>query len=248
MKWSNEEELRIQKLIDKAKVTKDTSWYRTRIVPKFKEHIAKYQKVSQATGVPTAMLMLIHVQEAGPDVGKFLRYLGNGQPWNKVTTIVPKNRGPFSSWTEGAIDAIRYDKLHEVTDWTLPKVLFYLEKYNGFGYRYKGINTPYVWSYTNHYTSGRYVRDGVYDPNALSSNIGSYALYLEILKQMPELEIGFEMKKPEEKVEIPQPEIPKAPELPLIEQIIDLLKKILDFLTKKPQVTIKADKNLNEGD
>jgi hypothetical protein len=36
---------------------------------------------------------------------------------------------------------------------------------NGFGYRAHGINSPYLWSYSNQYHAGKFVSDGVYSPN-----------------------------------------------------------------------------------
>ena len=41
-------------------------------------------------------------------------------------------------------------------------MLFRLEAYNGSGYRDKhpDVKTPYLWSFSNHYTRGKYVADG----------------------------------------------------------------------------------------
>ena len=35
-----------------------------------------------------------------------------------------------------------------------------------------GIFTPYLWSGCQHYSRGKYVSDGVWDPNAVSKQIG----------------------------------------------------------------------------
>ena len=59
------------------------------------------------------------------------------------------------------------------TDWSGPHILYLLEKYNGFGYRFKELRTPYLWSYSNLYSKGRYVADGVFDPNAVSKQCGA---------------------------------------------------------------------------
>jgi len=37
-----------------------------------------------------------------------------------------------------------------------------------------------LWSFSNHYTKGKYVKDGVFDPNAVSQQVGS-ALVLKRL-------------------------------------------------------------------
>jgi hypothetical protein len=60
--------------------------------------------------------------------------------------------------------------------------LSFLEAYNGWGYVKKGINSPYLWSGTNHYTSGKYVRDGVFDPRAVSKQLGAVCMLKELEK------------------------------------------------------------------
>ena len=94
----------------------------------------------------------------------FDTYLGNGEPLDEVTTLVPAGRGPFDSWEEGAIDALTYDGLTEVTDWRLEKMLFHLEKYNGLGYHNKGLPSPYLWAGTTIQEPGKYVADGSSTP------------------------------------------------------------------------------------
>lgn len=71
-------------------------------------HRPRYEAVSKALKakgyeVPWEVIAVIHQRESS---GNFNTYLGNGQALNKKTTIVPKGRGPFSSWEEGAIDAL----------------------------------------------------------------------------------------------------------------------------------------------
>lgn len=116
-------------------------------------------------------------------------YLGNGQIISRKTTIVPKGRGPFSSFELGAIDAIRLDKLDKVLDWSIGNTLFILEGFNGYGYSlYKGINSPYLWSGSNNYVSGKYIADGVYSKTAVSNQIG-IALLIKRLSELGEIPI-----------------------------------------------------------
>ena len=123
-------------------------------------------------------IALIHQMEGE---GNFNTYLGNGQSLSKVTTIVPIGRGPFKSFEEGAIDAIKLQGLDNKQDWGIGSTLYLLEGYNGYGYTdFKGINSPYLWSGSNHYVSGYYVKDGKYDKNAVSQQIG-IALILKSL-------------------------------------------------------------------
>lgn len=134
---------------------------------------ARYESVAHTfpnPGLKWHIVALLHEMEA---VGDFSKYLGNGQSLSKVTTIVPKGRGPFSSFKSGAMDALHYDKIDLVTDWSMGNLLYVLEGFNGRGYaNYKNINSPYLWSGSNQYSSGKYVADGVFDQNAVSSQIG----------------------------------------------------------------------------
>ena len=69
--------------------------------------------------------------------------------------------------------------------------LYNIEKYNGLGYlKYRPINSPYLWSGTNHYTKGKYVADGKYSSTAIDKQLGTCA----ILKRMSDrgVSIGFD--------------------------------------------------------
>jgi lysozyme family protein len=98
---------------------------------------------------------------------------------------VPKGRPPVwnppNDWLSSAVDALQFQKFTGLTDWSVARALYRWEAYNGWGYRRKGINTPYVWSFSNHYTKGKFVRDGVFDPNAVSKQCGT-AVMLKALQ------------------------------------------------------------------
>jgi hypothetical protein len=57
-------------------------------------------------------------------------------------------------------------------------VLFKLEQYNGWGYRqyHHDVPSPYLWSFSSHYTKGKYVADGHFDANAVSQQCGGAVL------------------------------------------------------------------------
>ena len=74
-------------------------------------------------------------------------------------------------------------KLDKWTDWSIPGILYQFELYNGMGYRRRGINSPYVWSFSNNYSKGKFTSDGIYDPNAISKQCGAGV----ILRRMKEL-------------------------------------------------------------
>ena len=58
-------------------------------------------------------------------------------------------------------------------DWSIGGTLVALETYNGIGYANKGRPSPYLWAGTDQYVSGKYVRDNVYDPNAVDQQPGT---------------------------------------------------------------------------
>lgn len=136
---------------------------------------ARYKAVSAKTGVPWMVIAVIHEREASQ---KWNTQLGQGDPLNRKSTHVPKGRGPFETWEEGAIDALTNCApfASKNTDWSIGGTLALLEKYNGLGYANKGVPSPYIWAGTNQYVKGKYVSDGVYDPNAVDSQLGCAGL------------------------------------------------------------------------
>jgi lysozyme family protein len=58
-------------------------------------------------------------------------------------------------------------------DWSVPRALYRFESYNGWGYRGRNVNTPYLWSFSKHYSKGKFVSDGKYDPSAVSKQCGA---------------------------------------------------------------------------
>lgn len=147
----------------------------------------RYEQIAHVfpnQGLKWSTIALLHEMEAEQD---FNKYLGNGQDWSKSTTIVPKGRGPFLSFKDGAIDALHYDGIDQIQDWSKGNLLYVLEGFNGRGYAlYKGINSPYLWSGSNCYSAGKYIKDGVYDKDAVSSQIG-IALMLKQLENEGEI-------------------------------------------------------------
>ena len=148
----------------------------------------RYEKVSSATGVPWFVVGLIHAMEAGLS---FDDHLHNGDPLDERTVHVPRGRpkqgNPPFTWEDSAIDALSYDGLTVIDNWCVERIAYMLESYNGWGYRGKGVPTPYLWSYTNQYEKGKFVRDHVFDANAVSEQSGAMA----ILTAMRDLEASI---------------------------------------------------------
>lgn len=144
----------------------------------FAENKDRYKAIEEETGVPAELVCAIHYREGGNNFGT---YLHNGQKLGKRTTVVPKGKF-FTNWEAAAVDAIKsnpYYKNVKVDDYD--SQLEYAERYNGLGYRKNGHVSPYVYSGTDKYTGGKYVRDGRFNPKVVDKQVGIgpilYALY-----------------------------------------------------------------------
>lgn len=138
----------------------------------------RYEQVEAATQVPWYVIAAIHSLEGSLN---FKTHLHNGDPLTGKTVHVPKGRPPGTppfTWEASAADALTFDNMKGVKNWTLAVILFKLEGFNGFGYRTKhqDVLTPYLWSFTNHYEKGKFVADGKFDPNAVSQQVGAAAI------------------------------------------------------------------------
>jgi lysozyme family protein len=142
----------------------------------------RYQRVSDATGVPWHFIAVTHGLESSFN---FRAHLHNGDfPLSARTRQVPAGRPktwlPPSDWESSAKDALRLLGYTGQLDWSLERTLFRLEAYNGFGYRGLGVPTPYLWSFSNHYDRGKYVADGKFSRTARSQQCGAAV----VLKQL----------------------------------------------------------------
>jgi lysozyme family protein len=143
----------------------------------------QYQEVAEHTGVPAAVVGILHSLEANLD---FSRHLHNGDPLSGRTVRVPRGRPvegtPPFTWAQSAADVIRLQKIDQWTDWTVSGVAYVLERYNGFGYRNRQptVASPYLWSFSTAYTSGKYVADHVWSDTAVSNQCGGMALLREM--------------------------------------------------------------------
>ncbi len=135
--------------------------------------------------IPWYFIACVHYLECS---FSFKKHLHNGDPLTGYTVQVPAGRPkvghpPPFTFEESAVDALKLMGFDKVTSWKLPFILRKLEAYNGFGYfKFHHMNSPYLWSYSNHYTKGKYVKDGKFDKDAVSAQTGSAV----ILKRMEE--------------------------------------------------------------
>lgn len=151
---------------------------------------SRYQTVEAKTGVPWFVIAVIHMRESSQN---WSRSLAQGDPWNQVSTHVPAGRGPFKSWEEAAIDALVNcgPYLARQKDWGMGGTLLSLEKYNGIGYAARNKPSPYLWAGTNQYSVGKFVADGVYDPNHVDQQPGCAGMILAMLQIDSSISMGM---------------------------------------------------------
>jgi len=170
------------RLFDTAKIRTEKQAEVSKMTDKLLSGRETYESISAKTSVPWFFVGVVHAMECSFSMKK---HLHNGDSLNAKTWQVPAGRpkngdAPFT-FEESAIDALEYDKFAGKTDWPLAMILYRLERYNGMAYRKKfGIASPYLWSFTNHHIRGKYVQDGVWDPDALSKQVGAAVMLREL--------------------------------------------------------------------
>lgn len=170
-----------------VKPTRDFSAVARRLITP--EAKARYKAVSARTGVPWFAIAVIHERECSQN---WRCSLAQGDPWEIRSVHVPAGRGPFPSWEDCAVDALVNCAPYASRwkDWSIGGLLTLLEQYNGLGYAARGIASPYIWSGTDQYRSGKYVRDGVFDPNAVDAQLGCAGLLLAMAALDSEVQFG----------------------------------------------------------
>lgn len=148
-----------------------------------------YDQVEAATKVPWYVVGAIDCRE---ESFNHHGYLGNGDPLSRITSHVPRGRGPFKTWYEGAIDAFHLDGMDQLPaggHWDIVTALIKCEGYNGLGYASKGLPSPYVWGATNIQKAGKYVSDGHWSATAWDSQPGCAAIFLA-LKEFNQVDLN----------------------------------------------------------
>lgn len=183
----------------------------------------RYLAVSADTGVPWYVIAVIHEREASQS---WSANIAQGDPWNRISVHVPKGRGPFPSWEKAAYDALvkcaPYAGLWK--DWSQGGTLALLEQYNGLGYFNKGLPSPYIWAGTDQYAKGKYVADGVFDPNYVDQQLGCAGLLLSMAALDSSVSDGMKSDH----------RIPPPPDIPSIKTPPKSFgSRILDFFRPK---------------
>jgi uncharacterized protein (TIGR02594 family) len=147
---------------------------------------SRYIAMSERTGVPWYAIGLLHHMEAGCNFGT---HLHNGSdPLTARTVHEPRGRpvappadGKRYTWEESAADALV--DVHAEGEWSIERLLFHAERYNGWGYRTRSLPSAYLWSGSNLFVKGKFVRDGVFDPEAPSDQLGVASVLRRLVEQ-----------------------------------------------------------------
>lgn len=178
-------------LWNEAQVKPERTAAAQRIANRIIERKQNYIAIQQATGVPWFFTGPVHYRESNLDFGT---HLHNGDPLRARTVHVPAGRpikgNPPFTFIESAEDALSMSPhaLNKIRpeEWTLERLLYETERYNGFGYFGRG-NSPYLWSFTTEYIQGKYVADGQYSSSAVDAQCGTVAILKELAALDPEV-------------------------------------------------------------
>lgn len=158
------------------------AWYVSKLVDPANR--AQYLRVEAEACVPWYFIGIIHGLECSFN---FRAHLHNGDPLKARTVQIPRNRpatwNPPTDWISSAKDSLAYEGFVDLEDWSLARMMYRWEAYNGFRSRANGINTPYLWSFSNHYTRGKFVADNVWDANAVSKQCGAAVMLKALLER-----------------------------------------------------------------
>jgi len=174
-------------LFDSCKVRPEhqgtVDWYVSKITNA--KYRSAYEKLEDDICIPWYFIGVIHALEASFN---FEAHLHNGDPLTRRTVQVPAGRpekwDPPGDWQASAKDALDYEKFTEHLDWNLARMLFRLETYNGFRSReLHNINSPYLWSFSNHYTKGKFVADNVWSATTVSQQCGAAVMIREMVSK-----------------------------------------------------------------
>lgn len=174
--------------------------------------------------VPWWFIAIVSVREYGGPP-HWDKQLGQGDALAQVSHNDPAGRGPFldhpgdftpapgdvkpgnDAWTRCCLDALIDCAPHAALwpDWSTGGTMTLFEMYNGLGYAAMGRPSAYVWSGSDQYVSGKYVRDHVYDPNEIDVQVGCAPL----LARMMALDPSITFSLPHAPADAPRPATPQ---------------------------------------
>lgn len=156
--------------------------------------------------VPWWFVAIVSEREYGPDAHGKMRWdrqLGQGDPLHAVSHNEPAGRGPFldhpddktpgfDAWTRCCLDALIDCAPHAARwkVWTPGGVAMIFEEYNGLGYAAMGKPSAYVWSGSDQYAHGKYIRDRVYSDSVVDVQEGCMPLLATMMAIDPGIQFA----------------------------------------------------------
>lgn len=156
----------------------------------YQQNTNQYTAVSQqlrqqGVNITPSQVAALHWREAsgdftksianGQSLGTYIRrdgLLGNGSPGNSFSLT--------NSWTANAVEVLAYkvtEKYGGPRDISSSSAFNdFAERFNGLGYRQRGVTSPYVFAGTNLYTGGKFIADGVYSSETFDQQVGTAVL------------------------------------------------------------------------
>lgn len=164
---------------------------------------SSYLEIARRSGMPDISWVFIAASHYRESSQNFSDSLAQGDPWNKVSIHVPADRGPFASFEDAAVDALVKCSPYaaRLKDWSIGGTLTNLERFNGIGYANRGIPSPYIWAGTNQYQKGKYIADGVFDPEHVDTQLGCAGLIMAMMQFDPT--IKFDVAPSQEPSPVP---------------------------------------------
>jgi lysozyme family protein len=131
------------------------------------------------------------------------RQLGQGDPLHQKSVHVPAGMGPyidhpddktpgFDAWTRCCVDVLLNSAPHAGRWhlWTPGGVATIFEEYNGLGYAAMGKPSAYVWSGSDQYQHGKYIRDRVYSDSVVDVQEGCMPLLASMMAIDPSIQFA----------------------------------------------------------
>lgn len=189
--------------------------------------------------VPWWFIAIVSVREYGGPP-HWDKQLGQGDPLAEVSHNEPAGRGPFldhpgdftpapgdikpgnDAWTRCCLDALIDCAPHAAlwSDWSPGGALTIQEMYNGLGQAAMNLPSAYIWSFSDQYAKGKYIRDHVYDPEFVDTQMGCAPLLARMMAIDPSITFGL----PDAPASAPPPAAPKPePHHDFWETLVDLL-------------------------
>ena len=195
-----------------------------------------YEAIGEPLGIPWYFIAAVHLRESNLD---FKRHLHNGDPLTARTVRVPAGRPPSGdppfSFHDSARDVLIWKSLDGRKDWSLPVLLYRLEAYNGWGYYHRDLPSPYLWSFSEHYRAGKFIRDGVFDPEAIDGQCGTATLLRRLAERQ---DIQF---PDDPALDGPAQIVHYAARRPSESSVVAAAIHLQQWLNTHPGITLKVD-------